>query len=70
MISFVTLPKERNSGLLMAFFVGWWLSMKKEDSFFKRLQPVEMLPTILDRKNKFARVEETANKTLGFVLVR
>nr|XP_022321595.1 uncharacterized protein LOC111123501 isoform X3 [Crassostrea virginica] len=49
-------------------FDGWWLSMKKEDSFFKRLQPVEMLPTILDRKNKFARDEETANKTLGFVL--
>ncbi|XP_048777040.2 uncharacterized protein LOC125681141 [Ostrea edulis] len=49
-------------------FDGWWLSMKKEDSFLKKMQPLEKLPEIMDRRNKFAQSEETADKTLGFVL--
>ncbi|XP_048777035.1 uncharacterized protein LOC125681139 isoform X2 [Ostrea edulis] len=52
----------------IACFDGWWLSMKKEDSFLKKMQPLEKLPEIMDRRNRFARNEETADKTLGFVL--
>lgn len=44
--------------------------MKNEDSFLRRLHPVKDLPKILDRRNKFARDEKTADKTLGFILVR
>lgn len=44
--------------------------MKKEDSFLKRLHPVKDLPKILDRRNRFARDEKTADKTLGFIVVR
>lgn len=50
--------------------LGWWLSMKKEDSFYKRLQPLDRLPSIMNRRNRFARDEKTADKTLGFILVR
>uniref|UniRef100_K1QRW2 Uncharacterized protein n=1 Tax=Magallana gigas TaxID=29159 RepID=K1QRW2_MAGGI len=50
-------------------FDGWWLSMKSEDSFLQRLHPLEDLPKILDRRNKFARDEKTADKTLGFLVV-
>nr|XP_034302818.1 uncharacterized protein LOC105331199 [Crassostrea gigas] len=49
-------------------FDGWWLSMKSEDSFLQRLHPLEDLPKILDRRNKFARDEKTADKTLGFLV--
>ncbi|XP_061170094.1 uncharacterized protein LOC133179329 [Saccostrea echinata] len=49
-------------------FDGWWLSMKKEDSFYKRLQPMEKIPYIMDKRHRFARDESTAAKTLGFVL--
>ena len=54
---------------LRHFYIGWWLSMGKADTFFNRLQSLENLPTFLDRKNRFARDERTAHKTLGFVLV-
>ncbi|XP_062574723.1 uncharacterized protein LOC134236568 isoform X2 [Saccostrea cucullata] len=47
---------------------GWWLSMKKEDSFFERLQPLEKLPFIMDRKNRFARDGTQSSKSLGFIL--
>ncbi|XP_061169991.1 uncharacterized protein LOC133179216, partial [Saccostrea echinata] len=47
---------------------GWWLSMKKEDSFFKRLQPLEKLPFIMDRKNRFAPDKAHSFKSLGFIL--
>ncbi|XP_062569916.1 uncharacterized protein LOC134231985 [Saccostrea cucullata] len=49
-------------------FDGWWLSMKKEDTFFKRLQPMEKVHYIMDKRQRFARDELTASKTLGFVL--
>ncbi|XP_048777511.2 uncharacterized protein LOC125681450 isoform X2 [Ostrea edulis] len=49
-------------------FDGWWLSMEKEDSFFARLQPIEKLPVILDRRNRFASDEKKSTKTLGFLL--
>ncbi|XP_061169581.1 uncharacterized protein LOC133178946 [Saccostrea echinata] len=49
-------------------FDGWWLSMKKENSFFERLQPLEQLPFIMDRKNRFARDEAQSAKSLGFIL--
>lgn len=44
--------------------------MEREDSFFKKIHPLEKLPHIMDRKHRFARDEKTADKTLGFVLVR
>jgi hypothetical protein len=56
--------------MVLLISLGWWLSMKKEDSFLKKMQPLEKLPEIMDRKSRFARNEETADKTLGFVLVR
>ncbi|XP_022320772.2 uncharacterized protein LOC111122994 [Crassostrea virginica] len=62
-----------DGGILMnnpiSCFDGWWLSMGKADTFFNRLQSLENLPTFLDRKNRFAKDEHTAHKTLGFVLV-
>jgi hypothetical protein len=43
--------------------------MEEEDSFFARLQPIEKLPLLLDRRNRFARDEKKSAKTLGFILV-
>ncbi|XP_048777041.2 uncharacterized protein LOC125681142 isoform X2 [Ostrea edulis] len=49
-------------------FDGWWLSMKKEDSLFRRLQNLNNLHHIMDKRHRFARDKDTADKTLGFVL--
>nr|XP_034302817.1 uncharacterized protein LOC117681620 [Crassostrea gigas] len=61
-----------DGGIIMNYpiscFDGWWLSMKNEDSFLKRLHPLKDLPKILDRRNKFARDEKTSDKTLGFIV--
>ncbi|XP_076470074.1 uncharacterized protein LOC143300350 [Babylonia areolata] len=46
-------------------FDGWWLSMKPEDSFLKRLQPLDHLPRLLDRNERFGSFNE---ETLGFLL--
>ncbi|KAL8564383.1 hypothetical protein ACOMHN_057405 [Nucella lapillus] len=46
-------------------FDGWWLSMIPEDSFLKRLQPLDHLPRLLDRNERFGSYND---KTLGFLL--
>ncbi|KAH9524746.1 hypothetical protein Btru_027688, partial [Bulinus truncatus] len=43
-------------------FDGWWLSMKKEDNFFERLQNLEDIPRLLDKSERFGKYN---NKTLG-----
>ncbi|XP_052071478.1 uncharacterized protein LOC127709846 [Mytilus californianus] len=45
-------------------FDGWWLSMKPEDGYLDRLQPLEAIPHLLERKRRFAYDPKT-NKTLG-----
>ncbi|KAL4222119.1 hypothetical protein ACF0H5_018159 [Mactra antiquata] len=44
---------------------GWWLSMKMEDSFLNKLQPLENFPKLFERKERFGKYNET---TLGFLL--
>lgn len=44
---------------------GWWLSMKMEDSFLNRLQPLENFPKLFEKKERFGTYNE---KTLGFLL--
>ncbi|XP_052248897.1 uncharacterized protein LOC127856622 isoform X3 [Dreissena polymorpha] len=44
---------------------GWWLSMKMEDSFLNRLQPLENFPKLFEKKERFGTYN--AN-TLGFLL--
>lgn len=44
---------------------GWWLSMKMEDSFLNRLQPLENFPKLFEKKERFGTYN---NKTLGFLL--
>lgn len=46
-------------------FDGWWLSMKPKDRFLKRLQPLDHLPRLLDKTERFGSFNET---TLGFLL--
>lgn len=46
--------------------LGWWLSMKMEDSFLNKLQPLENFPKLFERKERFGTYNE---KTLGFLLV-
>ncbi|KAK7108929.1 uncharacterized protein [Littorina saxatilis] len=46
-------------------FDGWWLSMKQENSFLKRLQPLDNLPRLLDKTERFGAFNEN---TLGFLL--
>ncbi|XP_022096774.1 uncharacterized protein LOC110982574 isoform X2 [Acanthaster planci] len=46
-------------------FDGWWLSMKPEDSFLQRLQPLENAAILMQKSARFAPVNE---KTIGFLL--
>lgn len=46
-------------------FDGWWLSMKPENSFLKRLQPLDNLPQLLAKSERFGHYN---GKTLGFLL--
>lgn len=48
-------------------FDGWWLSMKEGDSFLERLQPLDDIPQLLARKNRF-EFNSSINKTLGLLL--
>ncbi|KAH9502368.1 hypothetical protein Btru_075509 [Bulinus truncatus] len=41
---------------------GWWLSMKKEDNFFERLQPIENVSRLYDRAERFGQYND---KTFG-----
>ncbi|XP_048754204.1 uncharacterized protein LOC125665551 isoform X4 [Ostrea edulis] len=47
---------------------GWWLSMNSSDSFLERLQPLDELPKLLDRRKRFNRLHGDPMKTLGFLL--
>ncbi|XP_059159411.1 uncharacterized protein LOC131943353 [Physella acuta] len=44
---------------------GWWLSMEPEDNFLERLQPLEDVPRLLERSERFGTYNE---KTLGMQL--
>ncbi|XP_021371602.1 uncharacterized protein LOC110462095 [Mizuhopecten yessoensis] len=46
-------------------FDGWWLSMKPEDTFLKRIQGIQDLPKLLSKGNRFG---QRNHKTLGFIL--
>ncbi|XP_061186008.1 uncharacterized protein LOC133194074 isoform X5 [Saccostrea echinata] len=47
---------------------GWWLSMDSNDSFLEKLQPLDDLPRLLDRRARFKREYKDPLKTLGFLL--
>ncbi|XP_062596014.1 uncharacterized protein LOC134257419 isoform X2 [Saccostrea cucullata] len=47
---------------------GWWLSMDSNDSFLEKLQPLDDLPRLLDRRVRFKREYKDPLKTLGFLL--
>lgn len=49
-------------------FDGWWLSMDSNDSFLEKLQPLDDLPQLLDKRRRFARDQKDPTKTLGFLL--
>ncbi|XP_052682470.1 uncharacterized protein LOC128163053 [Crassostrea angulata] len=49
-------------------FDGWWLSMDSNDSFLEKLQPLDDLPQLLDKRRRFARDHKDPTKTLGFLL--
>ncbi|XP_034310167.2 uncharacterized protein [Magallana gigas] len=49
-------------------FDGWWLSMDSKDSFLEKLQPLNDLPNVLDKRQRFARDYKDPAKTLGFIL--
>ncbi|XP_070210981.1 uncharacterized protein [Littorina saxatilis] len=46
-------------------FDGWYLSMKPEDSFMRRLQPLRDIPLIMERNNRFGDYNDN---TLGMLL--
>ncbi|PIK42998.1 hypothetical protein BSL78_20142 [Apostichopus japonicus] len=47
-------------------FDGWWLSMKRQDSFLCRLKPLHDLPHLWEKEERFGDYNE---KTIGMVLV-
>nr|XP_034309105.1 uncharacterized protein LOC105339290 [Crassostrea gigas] len=49
-------------------FDGWWLSMDSGDSFLEKLQPLDDIPKLLDRRRRFNRTHKDTSKTLGFLL--
>ncbi|XP_069124132.1 uncharacterized protein [Argopecten irradians] len=46
-------------------FDGWWLSMKKEDTFIRKMHNIQEIPAILSKGSRFG---ERNNKTLGFLV--
>jgi len=46
-------------------FDGWWLSMEPENSFFKKLQPLEDFPRLFSKGERFGKWND---KTLGIIL--
>ncbi|EDV26731.1 uncharacterized protein TRIADDRAFT_55065 [Trichoplax adhaerens] len=46
-------------------FDGWWLSMKPEDSFLRKLQPLNDLPRLFDKSERFGVWND---KTIGLML--
>lgn len=54
--------------MMCLYFLGWWLSMRQGDNFLERLQPLDQIPQLLDRRYRF-RYDPDSNKTLGLLLV-
>ncbi|XP_077979053.1 uncharacterized protein LOC144434474 [Glandiceps talaboti] len=48
-------------------FDGWWLSLKPEDSFLLKLQPLDTIYRLYDNKVRFG--EDLNTKTLGSTLI-
>lgn len=46
---------------------GWWLSMEPEDTFFKRLQPLDDFARLYEKSERFGTWNP---RTLGIILVR
>ncbi|XP_067948238.1 uncharacterized protein [Watersipora subatra] len=46
-------------------FDGWWLSMDKDDVFYKKMGSLDNLPSLMERKNRFGGYNQ---KTLGFCM--
>ncbi|XP_071966234.1 uncharacterized protein [Antedon mediterranea] len=46
-------------------FDGWWLSLNEQDSFLRRLQPLEDIGRLWDKKERFGT---PTNKTIGLLL--
>jgi len=46
-------------------FDGWWLSMDPDDSFFKKLQPLEDFAKLFEKSERFG---DWNKKTLGIIL--
>lgn len=44
--------------------------MDSNDSFLEKLQPLDDLPKLLDRRRRFDRRHKDPTKTLGFLLVK
>lgn len=49
MSSFSTFD-ELTSILKLSYLLGWWLSLKPEDSFFRRMDDLDKIPEMLDKK--------------------
>lgn len=52
--------------ILCSLFVGWWLSMKNEDCFLNRIQPLGDWTRLMQKDERFGGKNE---KTLGFLVV-
>jgi hypothetical protein len=48
---------------------GWWLSMRKEDSFFNMLREFYDEPAVVGKLKRFRLRQQDRDKTLGFALV-
>jgi hypothetical protein len=46
-------------------FDGWWLSMKPEDSFLRRFQPLENAGSLMQKNERFSPMND---KTIGMLL--
>ncbi|XP_021360664.1 uncharacterized protein LOC110455070 isoform X1 [Mizuhopecten yessoensis] len=58
-----------DGGILCNFpihcFDGWWLSMKPNDAFIRRLYNLKELPIVMSKAHRFG---ERSDKTLGFLV--
>ena len=72
LLSFLGYPVHRSfsrwTGMCVFYSPGWWLSMKPEDDFLKKLQPLAARShLVLDDGERFGKYND---KTIGFLLVR
>ena len=50
---------------MFLFLKGWWLSMKPDDSFLNRIQPLSDFSKLIDNS---ARFKERNDQTIGFII--